>query len=180
MLVQLEVRVGLRGEIQAAPALRGAQPYCVARGTSISAERVPSAFLQVLGTVHQPTASLAARIPPDGSSRRWVLRGSPRCHRVEAWPCKPCQFWGRGLHIHHVDYNTPTPALCRSGYTWPEATIKQVGALKRTFRRVVSGPKICPRPAGLSLRRGLRHTTARVRGVLDAPPAKSSTVANCG
>ena len=43
-------------------------------------------------------------------------------------------------------YNTPTPALCRSGYTWPEATIKQNAAVKRTFGRVVSGPKICPGP----------------------------------
>ena len=34
--------------------------------------------------------------------------------------------------------------------------------------------------AGLSLRRGLRHTIARVRRVLDAPPPKSSTVASCG
>ena len=34
--------------------------------------------------------------------------------------------------------------------------------------------------AGLSLRRGLRHTIARVRGVLDAPSPKSSTVATCG
>ena len=32
----------------------------------------------------------------------------------------------------------------------------------------------------LSLRRGLRHTTAQVRGVLDAPPPKSITVASCG
>ena len=32
----------------------------------------------------------------------------------------------------------------------------------------------------LSLRRGLRHTIARVRGVLDVPPPKSSTVARCG
>ena len=36
------------------------------------------------------------------------------------------------------------------------------------------------RAADLSLRRGLRHTMARVRGVLEAPPPKSSTVANCG
>ena len=34
--------------------------------------------------------------------------------------------------------------------------------------------------AGLSLRRGLRHTIARVQGVLGAPPPKSSTVASCG
>ena len=34
--------------------------------------------------------------------------------------------------------------------------------------------------AGLSLRRGLRHAVARVRGMLDAPPPKSSTVASCG
>ena len=34
--------------------------------------------------------------------------------------------------------------------------------------------------AGLSLGRGLRRTIARVRGVLDAPPPKSSTVASCG
>ena len=34
--------------------------------------------------------------------------------------------------------------------------------------------------AGLSLRRGLRHIVARVPGVLDAPPPKSSTMANCG
>ena len=34
------------------------------------------------------------------------------------------------------------------------------------------------RAEGLSLRRGLRHTIARVRGVLDAPPPKSSTVAS--
>ena len=33
---------------------------------------------------------------------------------------------------------------------------------------------------GLSLRRGLRHTIALVRGVLDAPFPKSSTVASCG
>ena len=32
----------------------------------------------------------------------------------------------------------------------------------------------------LSLRRGLRHIVARVRGVLGAPPPKSSTVASCG
>ena len=36
------------------------------------------------------------------------------------------------------------------------------------------------RAAGLSLRRGLRRIVARVRGVLDAPPPKSSTVASCG
>ena len=34
--------------------------------------------------------------------------------------------------------------------------------------------------AGLSLRRRLRHTIARVRGVLDAHPPRSCTVANCG
>ena len=34
--------------------------------------------------------------------------------------------------------------------------------------------------AGLSLRCGLRHTIARVRGVLGAPPPKSSTVASRG
>ena len=33
---------------------------------------------------------------------------------------------------------------------------------------------------GLSLRRGLRHTIAWVRGVLGAPHLKSSTVASCG
>ena len=33
---------------------------------------------------------------------------------------------------------------------------------------------------GLSLRRGLRYTIAPVRGVLEAPPPKSSTVASCG
>ena len=32
----------------------------------------------------------------------------------------------------------------------------------------------------LSLRRGLRRIVARVRGVLDAPPRKTSTVASCG
>ena len=36
------------------------------------------------------------------------------------------------------------------------------------------------RAAGLSLRRGLRHTIARVQGVLDAPAPKSSTVDSCG
>ena len=36
------------------------------------------------------------------------------------------------------------------------------------------------RAAGLSLRRDFRHTIARVRAVLDAPPPKSSTVASCG
>ena len=34
--------------------------------------------------------------------------------------------------------------------------------------------------AGLSLKRGLRHIIARLRGVLGAPPPKSSTVASCG
>ena len=32
----------------------------------------------------------------------------------------------------------------------------------------------------LSLGRGLRRIVARVRGVLDAPPPKSRTVASCG
>ena len=32
----------------------------------------------------------------------------------------------------------------------------------------------------LSLRRGLRRIVARVRGVVDEPPPKSSTVASCG
>ena len=32
----------------------------------------------------------------------------------------------------------------------------------------------------LSLGRGLSRIVARVRGVLDAPPPKSSTVASCG
>ena len=32
----------------------------------------------------------------------------------------------------------------------------------------------------LSLGRGLRRIVARVRGVLDAPPPKSSTAASCG
>ena len=32
----------------------------------------------------------------------------------------------------------------------------------------------------LSLGRGLRRIVARVRGVLGAPPPKSSTVASCG
>ena len=32
----------------------------------------------------------------------------------------------------------------------------------------------------LSLGRGLRRIVARVRGVLDAPPPYSSTVASCG
>ena len=32
----------------------------------------------------------------------------------------------------------------------------------------------------LSLRRGLRRIVVRVRGVLGAPPPKSSTVASCG
>ena len=40
--------------------------------------------------------------------------------------------------------------------------------------------KDLPWAAGLSLNRGLRHTIARVRGVLDAPSPKSSTVASCG
>ena len=67
------MRIGRRGEIQAAPAIRGTQPYGAARGTSITSERFPSAFLQVVGTIHQPMASLAtrkARVPPGGSSRR--------------------------------------------------------------------------------------------------------------
>ena len=34
--------------------------------------------------------------------------------------------------------------------------------------------------AGLSLGRGLMHIIARMRGVLAAPPPKSSTVASCG
>ena len=34
--------------------------------------------------------------------------------------------------------------------------------------------------AGLSLRRGLRHTVAGVRGVLGAQPPHGSTVASCG
>ena len=33
--------------------------------------------------------------------------------------------------------------------------------------------------AGLSLRRGLRHTVAGVRGVLGAPPPNGSIVASC-
>ena len=33
---------------------------------------------------------------------------------------------------------------------------------------------------GLSLGRGLRRLVARVRGVLGAPPPKSSTMASCG
>ena len=41
-------------------------------------------------------------------------------------------------------YNMPTPGLCRSGYTWPEATIKLNIALDHILRRVVSCPKICP------------------------------------
>ena len=34
--------------------------------------------------------------------------------------------------------------------------------------------------AGLSLRRGLRHTVAWVSGVLGAPPPHGNTVASCG
>ena len=41
-------------------------------------------------------------------------------------------------------YNMPTPALFRSGYTRPEATIKLNIALDHILRRVASGPKICP------------------------------------
>ena len=63
---------------------------------------------------------------------------------------------------------------------WPEATINQIAALKRTFGRVVSGPKDLSLAAGLSLRRGLRYTIARVWGVLGAPSPKSGTVASCG
>ena len=41
-------------------------------------------------------------------------------------------------------------------------------------------PKDLSRAAGLSVRRGLRRIVGGVRGVLDAPPPKSSTVASCG
>ena len=37
-----------------------------------------------------------------------------------------------------------------------------------------------PLALALSLGRGLRRIVARVRGVLGAPPPKSSTVASCG
>ena len=40
--------------------------------------------------------------------------------------------------------------------------------------------KDLPWAAGLSLGRGLRHTIARVRGMLGTPSPKSSTVASCG
>ena len=36
--------------------------------------------------------------------------------------------------------NRPTPALCRSGYTWSEATTKWNIALDHVLRSVVSGP----------------------------------------
>ena len=36
--------------------------------------------------------------------------------------------------------NRPTPARCRSGYTWPEATIMLNIALDHILKRVVSGP----------------------------------------
>ena len=37
-----------------------------------------------------------------------------------------------------------------------------------------------PWAAGLSLRRGHRHTVAAVLGVLGTPPPHSTTVASCG
>ena len=44
----------------------------------------------------------------------------------------------------NTEDNKPTPALFKSGYTSPEATIKWNIALDHILRRVVSGPKICP------------------------------------
>ena len=38
-----------------------------------------------------------------------------------------------------AECNGPTPALCRSGYTGPEATIRLNSALSHILRRVVSG-----------------------------------------
>ena len=58
-------------------------------------------------------ATRKARIPPDDSSRRWERGGSPRCHRVEAWSCRPRQLWGRGLHIHHMDLQPSRRARIR-------------------------------------------------------------------
>ena len=70
-------------------------------------------------------------------------------------------------------YNMPTPALCRSGYTPQEATIKLNIArshLKQSSFRSID------LSIALSLRRGLRRIVARVLG---APRPKSSTVASC-
>ena len=50
---------------------------------------------------------------------------------------------GRGVR-RIVAYNMPTFTLCRSGYTWPQATTKFNIALDHILKRVVSGPKICP------------------------------------
>ena len=51
---------------------------------------------------------------------------------------------GADAPLYHAPCNRPTPALCRSGYTWPEAIIKLNIALDHILRRVASGPHICP------------------------------------
>ena len=59
------------------------------------------------------------------------FRGTPTRLRRCAWPWDMDQ---------HGVCSRPTPARCRSGYTWPEATIKLNIALDHILRRVVSGP----------------------------------------
>ena len=117
ILVQLEVRVGRRGEIQEtpAPAVRGTRPYCVTRRASISLEGIPSAFLQILGAIHQPVVGLVygrdARVMLRGrgeAARGPGNRGVSLCRVVVAmWPVYrdgvPCRRRVRICVSEHID-----------------------------------------------------------------------------
>ena len=53
-----------------------------------------------------------------------------------------CTLYNRPTPV----YNVPTPALCRSGYTWPEATIKWNIALGSHLKESSFRSKPSPQP----------------------------------
>ena len=76
VFAQLEVWIRGRGEVQATSAISRTQTHCIAGGTSISTEWIPSAFLRIVnekrivGAIHHSVPGLPtrkARIPPAGT-----------------------------------------------------------------------------------------------------------------
>ena len=104
--VQLEVRVGGRGEVQAATAICRAQPQGIARGTSVGPKRFPGTLLQVLGAIHQSMASLATgetSVPPGGANRGGRVEGPARHRGLVARLHRSRQFMRCRLQIRNMD-----------------------------------------------------------------------------
>ena len=159
------MRVRGRGEVQTASTIGRTQPHCVARATTIGAEWIPSAFLPILGAIHQSVPGLPTRktrIPPAGTGWGRKVKSPSRCRSAIVWPHRSVRSWRRGLHIHNEDMRPPRRARI-SGIAPPSRTVPR--------HRGPLGPplsilKAKALPRSVRFRRGVREHHRRLGGLV--------------